>query len=93
MKKSEIIATIANNHGMSQQKAKAIYDDIFGLLAQGLTQSEIVQIKDFGTFERVNRAERMGRNPKTGEQMLIKASKSVKFKPSKAIKDKLNGEA
>lgn len=91
MKKSEIIATIAQKHGLSQNKTKAIFDDIFGLLAQGLIQSEIVQIKDFGTFERVNRAERMGRNPKTGEQMLIKASKSVKFKPSKAIKDKLNG--
>ncbi len=91
MKKSEIIATIAQNHNLSQKQAKAIFDDIFILLAQGLTQSEIVQIKDFGTFERVNRAERMGRNPKTGEQMLIKASKSVKFKPSKAIKDKLNG--
>lgn len=38
-------------------------------------------------------AERMGRNPKTGEEMLIKASKSVRFKPSKAIKGKLNGEA
>lgn len=91
MKKSEIIATISVRHKVTLKKAKAIHDEIFGLISESLLCGNRVRVKDFGTFERVQRAECMGRNPKTGEEMLIKASKSVRFKPSKAIKGKLNG--
>ena len=51
---------------------------------------EKVQLIGFGTFETVERAERQGRNPKTGEAMTIAASKSPKFKAGKAFKDAVN---
>ena len=91
MKQIELIAIVSIRHRVTQAKAKAIYDEIFGLMAESLLRGNRVMVKDFGVFERAERAERMSRNPKTGEQILIKASKSVKFKPSKTIKDKLNG--
>ena len=51
---------------------------------------EKVQLIGFGTFETVERAERQGRNPKTGEAMTIAASKAPKFKAGKAFKDAVN---
>ena len=51
---------------------------------------EKVQLVGFGTFEVVERAERQGRNPKTGEAMTIAASKAPKFKAGKAFKDAVN---
>ena len=90
MKQSDIIATISVHHKVTLKKAKAIHDEIFGLISESLLRGNRVMVKDFGVFEPVERAERIGRNPKTGEQILIKASKSVKFKTSKTIKDKLN---
>ena len=51
---------------------------------------EKVQLIGFGTFETVERAERQGRNPKTGETMTIAASKAPKFKAGKAFKDAVN---
>ena len=91
MKQSDIIATISVRHKVTLKKAKAIHDEIFGLISESLLRGNRVRVKDFGTFEPAKHAERMGRNPKTGEQIKIKAKKSVRFKPSKAIKDKLNG--
>lgn len=61
---------------------KAIQDAIIA--------GEKVQLVGFGTFETVERAERQGRNPKTGESMTIAASKAPKFKAGKAFKDAVN---
>lgn len=91
MKQKEIITMVSIRHRVTQAKAKAIYDEIFGLISESLLRGKRVGVKDFGTFEPVERAERTGRNPKTGEQIKIKAKKTVKFKQSKTIKDKLNG--
>ena len=91
MKQKEIITMVSIRHRVTQAKAKAIHDEIFALISESLLRGNRVRVKDFGTFESVNRAERMGRDPRNGKQILIKASKSVKFKLSKAIKDKLNG--
>ena len=91
MKQSDIIATISVRHKVTLKKAKAIHDEIFGLISESLLCGNRVRVKDFGTFEPVERAERIGRNPKTGEPLPIKAKKSVKFNTSKTIKEELNG--
>ena len=91
MKQSDIIATISVRHKVTLKKAKAIHDEIFGLISESLLHGNRVRVKDFGTFEPVERAERMGLNPKTGEQIKVEAKKSVKFKTSKNLKDRLNG--
>ena len=91
MKQSDIIATISVRHKVTLKKAKAIHDEIFCLISESLLHGNRVRVKDFGTFEPVERAERMGLNPKTGEQIKVEAKKSVKFKTSKNLKDRLNG--
>ena len=57
------------------------------VIADTLVDGDKVAITGFGTFEVVERAERLGRNPATGEAMTIAASKSPKFKAGKALKD------
>ena len=92
MKQRELIAIVALKHKVTQAKAKAIYDEIFGLISASLLRGESVGIKYFGTFEPVERAERtIGNLHKTGENLIIKKKKSIKFKASKTIKEKLNG--
>ena len=91
MKQSEIIAIVSIRHRVTQDKAKAIHDEIFNLISESLLHGKRVRVKDFGTFSIDERAERTGRNPKTGDQVTIKAKKTVKFKTSKTLKDKLNG--
>ena len=59
-------------------------------VAEALTKGESVRIPGFGTFEVTERAARECRNPRTGETMIVEASKSPKFKPSKALKDCVN---
>lgn len=91
MKQRELIEIVSITHKVTQAKAKAIYDEIFALISDSLLRGNRVRVKDFGTFEPVERAERTGRNPKTGEKITVKAKKTVKFKQSKIIKEKLNG--
>ena len=60
------------------------------LLTEELKKGEKVSFVGFGTFEVVERAAREGRNPQTGESMMIKASKTIKFKLAKALKELIN---
>ena len=60
------------------------------VITEELKKGEKVQLVGFGTFEVTERAERMGRNPKTKETMVIAASKAPKFKAGKALKDAVN---
>ena len=64
-------------------------DKLLENIATGVKKDSSVQLLGFGTFEVRHRAARKGRNPKTGETIQIKASKSVGFKPSKALKESL----
>ncbi len=92
MKKSEIIAIISAKHNITLAKAKAIHDDIFGLISDSLTDGNRLRVKDFGTLEPAQRAQRMGRDPRNGQQITIEAAKTVKFKPSKHLKHKINAK-
>ena len=73
--------------GKDEEKALKAFTDVVG---EGLVTGEKVQLVGFGTFEVSGRGEREGRNPKSGEPMVIAASKSPKFKAGKALKDLVN---
>lgn len=60
------------------------------IVAEELKKGEKIQLVGFGTFEVSERAERIGRNPSTGAEMKIPASKAPKFKAGKALKDLIN---
>ena len=67
-----------------------IVDDFFESIISELLKFGKIKISSFGSFEVVNKRERVGRNPKTRVEAKISARKIVKFKPSNMIKDKLN---
>lgn len=74
------------------EKDMSTYVDSFiDIIKESLAKGDNVRLNGFGTFDIVQRKEREGVNPKTKETIIIPASKAVKFKVSKALKDTVNG--
>ena len=90
MNKQELITCMSEKTELSKKDAGLALDAFMEVVKEELKKSSNVQLVGFGTFEVTERAERMGRNPQTNEEMLIKASKSPKFKAGKAFKDFIN---
>jgi len=90
MSKAEFIENVAQKGDMSNAEAKRMVELVFGEVEAGLKRSKKegkYTIGTFGTFTITKRAARKGRNPRTGEEIKIKASKSLRFRPSSALKD------
>ncbi|HAC31732.1 MAG: HU family DNA-binding protein [Treponema sp.] len=90
MNKSELVDAIAKDTGLTKKDSEAAVKAFVEAVSKALSKGDDVQLVGFGTFSVGKRAARTGRNPKTGETIKIKASKSPKFKPGKALKDKVN---
>ena len=89
MSKAEFIANVAASGDMSNAEAKRVVELVFGEIENGLKHAKKdgkFTIGTFGTFTVSKRAARMGRNPRTGEEIKIKASKSLRFRPSSSLK-------
>ena len=90
MTKAELVAALKDKAGFAAKaQAEAAYDSLFALLADTLKKGGSVAISGFGSFKVVQRAARKGRNPQTGKEIQIPASKAVKFTPGKALKESL----
>ena len=90
MTKAELVEQMAKDAGISKSAASAALDSFFGNITQALKKKKKdgkITLVGFGTFSKVRRKARKGRNPQTGEAIKIKASNSVKFKPGKKLKD------
>lgn len=87
MNKSELINSVAEESGLSKKDAGKAVDAVFDTILNALKEGDRVQLIGFGTFEVRDRAARKGRNPQTGEEIQIPASKVPAFKPGKALKD------
>ncbi|MED4026328.1 HU family DNA-binding protein [Priestia megaterium] len=87
MKKTELIDAVATKIELTKQDSKKAIDALFETISNTLSKEEKIQLLGFGTFEVRNRAERTGRNPQTGEEMIIPASKVPAFKPGKELKE------
>lgn len=90
MNKTELVAAMADQAGLSKKDAEKALKAFTDVVAEELTKGEKIQLVGFGTFEVVERPAREGRNPRTGETMPIAASKAPKFKAGKALKDAVN---
>ena len=90
MNKTELVAAMAEQSGLSKKDAEAALKAFTDVVAEELKANGKVQLVGFGTFEVSERAAREGRNPQTGETMTIAASKAPKFKAGKALKDMIN---
>jgi len=90
MNKSEIISSVASDTGMSQGVLDVTVNKVIQCISDSLAAGNDVSLAGFGSFTVKSRKERQGRNPRTGEAITIPASKSVGFKPAKALKDAVN---
>lgn len=90
MNKTELISAMSENANMTKVDAEKALKAFIDTVTEELKNGGKVQLVGFGTFEVTERAERQGRNPKTGEAITIPASKSPKFKAGKALKDIVN---
>jgi nucleoid DNA-binding protein len=91
MNKAELVEAVQKSLGKETSKALAerSVEAVIESIKTGLRKGKAVQLVGFGTFKVVNRKARMGINPKTGDKIKIKASKSVKFGAGKDLKSKL----
>ena len=90
MNKADLVAAMAEKAGVSKKDAEASLKAFTDVVDEELKKGEKIQLVGFGTFEVSERAARTGRNPQTGAEMTIAASKAPKFKAGKALKDSLN---
>ena len=87
MNKADLITAVTEKAGLSKKDTEAVINAAIETITDALKEGEKVQLVGFGAFEVKARAERIGRNPKTKEQIKIPASKVPVFKAGKALKD------
>lgn len=87
MNKTELIAEVAEKSGFSKKDTEKILNSALETITDTLKDGDKVQMVGFGAFETKERAARMGRNPKTKEEIQIPASRVPVFKAGKALKD------
>ena len=90
MNKTELVAAMAEQTQLSKKDAEAALKAFIDVVSEEMKKGEKVQLVGFGTFEVSERSARTGRNPQTGAEMKIAASKAPKFKAGKALKDSIN---
>ena len=90
MNKSELVAKIAELTGFTKTDANVALDAVFEAIKGALAAGEEVRLVGVGTFYVSERQQTEGHNPRTGEKIIIPASKQPKFKPSSVLKDAVN---
>jgi len=85
--KIDLIAAVADKTDLPKAKAAEAVDAVFGAIEQSLKNREDVRLIGFGSFATATRKASTGRNPRTGEEIQIAESTSVRFKPGKGLKD------
>ena len=88
--RKDLSNSIFKELGFSKNFSSTIVDDFFEILILHLVKFRKIKISSFGTFEVINKNERIGRNPKTKEDVKITSRKVVKFRPSSIFKKKIN---
>ena len=87
MNKGQLIEAIANDANLTKAQAQAALDAFVSNVQKSLKSGDKVTLVGFGTFSTSTRAERMGRNPQTGQPIRIPARRVVKFSAGKALKE------
>ena len=90
MNKQELIAQVADTSGLGKGDASKAVEAVFESISASLKKGDEVRLVGFGTFSVSKRKASTGRNPRTGEEMTIKASNQPKFKAGKGLKDSVN---
>lgn len=92
MTKRELVIRVANKLGMTQSDVSKIIEGTFDTISQSLANGQRWELRDFGVFEVKTRASRIGRNPRTGDQVPVPERRVVTFRPGKRMKELVAGE-
>ena len=92
MNRGELVEAIVKTTGLSKKDTEATLKAFVDVTGKELKKGGKIQLVGFGTFEVSKRAARKGRNPQTGAEIKIAASKQPRFKAGKALKDLVNGK-
>ena len=87
MNKTDLVNAVATQAELTKEDAKKAVEALIETISTTLAKEEKIQLVGFGTFEVRDRAARTGRNPQTGEEIQIAASKVPAFKPGKELKE------
>ena len=90
MTKKELIENVADMNDMKKSHVADVLNSTLEMIQEALSEGETIDLYGFGKFSITERAARKGRNPSTGESIDIPASKGVKFKPSRTLKNAVN---
>ena len=91
MTKKDLIEKIEAKTGMSKKESSEIFDAVVSIIKNTLESGETLKIYGFGSFEVKRKADRLGRNPQTGEAITITARRVLTFKPGSVLRHAING--
>lgn len=92
MTKAELLQKVAKKTNVSQAQAGKVLDSALGEIRSLLGKGGSISFTGFGSFSVAKRAKRKGRNPQTGREMTIPASKVARFRPGKGLKEAVSGK-
>jgi integration host factor subunit alpha len=90
MTKADIVEKIYEKVGLSKKESADLVEQVFNLIKDTLEDGEKIKIAGFGNFIVKEKADRRGRNPQTGDEIVISARKILTFKPSQVLKSEIN---
>ena len=90
MTKAELVDEIAREADLTRKHSEVIVDAVFSSVIEALQGGDKIELRGFGSFRVRHRASRTGRNPKTGEGVLVPAKKVPYFKPGKELRELIN---
>ncbi len=93
MTKAELVEQVAHSTQLTKKHAELIVNTVFDSIAQSLREGEKIELRGFGSFRIRRRGPRIGRNPKTGDQVRVPPKRIPYFKPGKELKELLNSES
>ncbi len=93
MTKADLIEEVTRAGEMTRKDSEIIVETVFDSIVKSLRSGDKIEIRGFGSFRTRERKSRLGRNPKTGARVEVPAKKIPYFKPSKELKDVVNGAA
>ena len=88
--RAELTEAIYEEVGLSRNESAELVEAVLGEMSNALIRGESVKISSFGSFTIRNKSERIGRNPKTGEEVPITSRRVIIFKPSHVLKNRIN---
>ena len=87
MTKRELVINVSNKLGVTQSEVAKVIETTFETISEALAEGKRWELRDFGVFEVKTRASRIGRNPRTGDQVPVPARRVVTFRPGKKMKE------